>query len=52
MWYTTTLNEQPAVMFFDGDQRVCFGVGDNPHGWGDRYESWLAEGNIPEPWGG
>ena len=48
MWYKTTINGVPAFMFFDGEHRVCFPVGENPMGWGDRYLAWVAEGNIAE----
>lgn len=50
MWYTTTLNNQPAVMFFDENRRVCFVLGDNPFGWGDKYDQWIADGNTPQQW--
>ena len=52
MWYTTTINEAPALMFFNGEQRVCFSVEENPMGWGDRYLAWVTEGNTAEEWTG
>ena len=52
MWYTTKINDRPALMYFTGDVRVVFDLDDNPMGWKDKYEAWLAEGNTPEPWTG
>ena len=44
------MNNEPAVMWFDGENRVVFLESSDPLGWGQRYRDWIAEGNTPEEW--
>lgn len=51
MWYTTILNDEPAVMYKTDEQCVIFALSASPLYWKDRYEEWVAEGNEAQPWG-
>ena len=50
MWYTTTLNDEPAVMYRTDEKCVIFALTESPLYWREKYLAWVTEGNEAEPW--
>lgn len=48
MWYLTTYDDKPAIMFFDGETRTIHFADDSENKLNKEYLEWLAQGNIPE----
>lgn len=50
-WYRTKIDDKPAIMFFDGNNRITFLEDYDVGIWSERYRDFIANGGelLPDP---